>query len=167
MINMCLDFSDPASNPHLLPATPLQNPLPLPDIVVTAAAAEPEQSLRPRKASDASDHTVGSTDGSGSDACSTCSVETTQSSVIVEESSSETHDGHAKEPSSESSMTPVEDEVVPTTTPDAEEAPVLVQPTIPVLPLLRPLLLRPLISSLPPIRQKHHAWRPWRKLPTL
>ncbi|KAM0463286.1 hypothetical protein ACHAPV_003415 [Trichoderma viride] len=112
---------DPASNPHLLPATPLQNPLPLPDIVVTAA--EPEQSLRPRKASDASDHTVGSTDASGSDASSTCSVETTQSSVIVEECSSKTHDG-AKEPSSESSMTPVENEV-PTTTPDAEEAPSL------------------------------------------
>ncbi|EHK50273.1 hypothetical protein TRIATDRAFT_297143 [Trichoderma atroviride IMI 206040] len=115
---------DPASNPHLLPATPLQNPLPLPDIVVTAAA-EPEQSLRPRKASDASDHTVGSTDASGSDAGSTCSVETTQSSVIVEECSSKTHDGDAKEPSSESSMTPVEDGVVPTTTPDAEEAPSL------------------------------------------
>ncbi|KAK1241121.1 hypothetical protein MKX08_001095 [Trichoderma sp. CBMAI-0020] len=114
---------DPASNPHLLPATPLQNPLPLPDIVVTAAA-EPEQSLRPRKASDASDHTVGSTDASGSDASSTCSVETTQSSVIIEESSSKTHDGDAKEPF-ESSMAPVEDEVVSTTTPDAEEAPSL------------------------------------------
>ncbi|PTB39182.1 uncharacterized protein TrAFT101_008027 [Trichoderma asperellum] len=120
---------DPASNPHLLPATPLQNPLPLPDIVVTAAAAtsvtarESEQSLRPRKASDASDHTVGSTDASGSDASSTCSVETTQSSVIVEEHSSEMHDGDAKESSSEPSMAPVEDEAVPTMTPDAEEAP--------------------------------------------
>ncbi|KAH8123790.1 hypothetical protein FP744_10005683 [Trichoderma asperellum] len=120
---------DPASNPHLLPATPLQNPLPLPDIVVTAATAtsvtarESDQSLRPRKASDASDHTVGSTDASGSDANSTCSVETTQSSVIVEEHSSETHDGDAKEPSSESSMALVEDEAVPTMTPDAEEAP--------------------------------------------
>lgn len=123
IINICLDFSDPASNPHLLPATPLQNPLPLPDIVVTAAA-EPEQSLRPRKASDASDHTVGSTDASGSDASSTCSVETSQSSVIVEESPSKMHDGDAKEPSSESSVTPVE-EVVPATTPDAEEAPSL------------------------------------------
>lgn len=35
------------------------------------------------------------------------------------------HDGNAKEPSSESYMAPVEDEVVPTTTPDAEEAPSL------------------------------------------
>lgn len=108
IINMCLDFSDPASNPHLLPATPLQNPLPLPDIVVTAAA-EPEQSLRSRKASDASDHTVGSTDASGSDASSTCSVETSQSSVVVEEPS-ERHYGDAKEP---------------TKTPGAEEAPSL------------------------------------------
>lgn len=122
-INICLDFSDPASNPYLLPATPLQNPLPLPDIVVTAA--EPEQSLRPRKASDASDHTVGSTDASGSDASSTCSVETTQSSVIVEECSSKAHDGDAKESFSESSKCPVEDEVVPSTTLDAGEAPSL------------------------------------------
>ncbi|RFU82137.1 hypothetical protein TARUN_79 [Trichoderma arundinaceum] len=121
LINICLDFSDPASNPNLLPTTPLQNPLPLPDNS-SVAVREPEPTLRPRKASDASDHTVGSTDGSGSDASSTCSVETTQSSVVADESSSsELHD--AKEPSSdESSITlPAEEEDVSTAAPAAEE----------------------------------------------
>ncbi|KAM0265116.1 hypothetical protein ACHAQJ_000268 [Trichoderma viride] len=128
IINICLDFSDPASNPHILPATPLRNPLPLPDTArhtSSAAVREPEPTLRPRKASDASDITVGSTDGSGSDASSTCSVETTQSSVVEESSSPELHDGDAKESSSESSTVLAEDEQVPTTTPAAEETPSL------------------------------------------
>ncbi|KAL7786333.1 hypothetical protein V8C37DRAFT_412535 [Trichoderma ceciliae] len=120
IINICLDFSDPASDPHLLPTTPLQNPLPLPDASFVPVQ-EPEPSLRPRKASDASDLTVGSTDGSGSDASSTCSVETTQSSVIAEESSSELHDAAAKEPSSESSIALAEEEVS-TTAPAAENS---------------------------------------------
>lgn len=120
IINICLDLSDPASNPHLLPTAPLQSLLPLPD-TSSAPLHEPELSLRPRKASDASDITVSSTDGSGSDASSICSVETTQSSVIVQDDSSpELHD--AKEPSSESSIAPEEEEQV-STSPAAEDAP--------------------------------------------
>ncbi|KAH6608386.1 hypothetical protein Trco_001732 [Trichoderma cornu-damae] len=128
IINICLDLSDPASNPHLLPTRPLHSPLlPLPDASFVPVR-EHEPSFRPRKASDASDHTVGSTDWSGSDAGSTCSVETTQSSVVAEESSSssssEAHD--AKEPSSGSSMAPAEEEEeeeASATAPAAEETP--------------------------------------------
>lgn len=118
IINVCLDFSDPASNPNLLPTTPLQSPLPLPDSAVR------QPSLRPRKASDASsDLTIGSSDGSVSDASSTCSVETTQSSVVAAEESSSAGLHDAKESVSEASIPPAEEEGVSTVAPAAEENP--------------------------------------------
>ncbi|UKZ54207.1 hypothetical protein TrVGV298_008014 [Trichoderma virens] len=98
---------DPASDPNILPPTPLQSPLPPPDISF-APIQEPDVSTRPRKTSDTSDVTVASTDAPGTDASSVGSVETAQSSVVAEESSSELQD--EKDPSSESSKAPVEEE---------------------------------------------------------
>ncbi|UKZ79986.1 hypothetical protein TrVFT333_007750 [Trichoderma virens FT-333] len=126
IVNICLDFSDPASDPNILPPTPLQSPLPPPDISF-APIQEPDVSTRPRKTSDTSDVTVASTDAPGTDASSVGSVETAQSSVIAEESSeqqdvkessSELQDEREssselqdeKDPSSESSKATVEEE---------------------------------------------------------
>lgn len=117
---------DPASDPNILPPTPLQSPLPPPDISF-APIQEPDVSTRPRKTSDTSDVTVASTDAPGTDASSVGSVETAQSSVVAEESceqqdvkesSSELQDEREssselqdeKNPSFESSKAPVEEE---------------------------------------------------------
>lgn len=107
---------DPASNPNILPATPLQNPLPLPvslpDTTSFARIEQPDVSpspTRPRKTSEISDITVGSTDTRATDASSVGSVETAQSSVVAEESSSsELQD--AKEASSELAVVAEEEE---------------------------------------------------------
>ncbi|KAL7932922.1 hypothetical protein V8C35DRAFT_281250 [Trichoderma chlorosporum] len=106
VVDICLDFSDPASDPNILPPTPLQNPLPLPHTSfapliqepdlsvpvqepdVSPPVQEPEVAGRPRKTSDSSDFTATSTDAPGTDASSVRSVETAQSSIVDEESSS-------------------------------------------------------------------------------
>ncbi|KAH0526856.1 hypothetical protein TsFJ059_010129 [Trichoderma semiorbis] len=117
---------DPASNPNILPVTPLQNPLPLPvslpDTSSFARIEQPDVSpspTRPRKTSEISDITVGSTDTRATDASSVGSVETAQSSVLAEESSSsELQD--AKEASSELAVVAEEEEA--STSPAVEEA---------------------------------------------
>ncbi|KAM6485784.1 hypothetical protein HDV62DRAFT_387213 [Trichoderma sp. SZMC 28011] len=127
IVDICLDLSDPASNPNILPATPLQNPLPLPvslpDTSSFARIEQPDVSpsspTRPRKTSEISDITVGSTDTRATDASSVGSVETAQSSVVAEESSSsELQD--AKEASSELAVVAEEEEA--STSPAVEEA---------------------------------------------
>lgn len=118
---------DPASNPNILPATPLQNPLPLPISLPDTSSSfarveQPDVSpspTRPRKTSEISDITVGSTDTRATDASSVGSVETAQSSVVAEESSSsELQD--AKEASSELAVVAEEEEA--STSPAVEEA---------------------------------------------
>lgn len=127
IVDICLDLSDPASNPNILPSTPLQNPLPLPvSLPDTSSFAriEPPADVspsptRPRKTSEISDITVGSTDTRATDASSVGSVETAQSSVVAEESSSsELQD--AKEASSELAVVAEEEEA--STSPAVEEA---------------------------------------------
>ncbi|PTB53716.1 hypothetical protein M431DRAFT_6012 [Trichoderma harzianum CBS 226.95] len=127
IVDICLDLSDPASNPNILPPTPLQNPLPLPvslpDTSSFARIEQPDVSpsspTRPRKTSEISDITVGSTDTRATDASSVGSVETAQSSVVAEESSSsELQD--AKEASSELAVVAEEEEA--STSPAVEEA---------------------------------------------
>ncbi|KAL7942666.1 hypothetical protein V8C42DRAFT_149693 [Trichoderma barbatum] len=118
IVNICLDFSDPASDPNLLPPAPLQSPLPLPVVSPPAALEVPDVSPRPRTTSDVSDVTVDSTNAPGTDASSVSTVDTTQSSVIVEESSSELLD--AKETSSESPVVLEEEEA--STSPAVEDS---------------------------------------------
>ncbi|PNP55462.1 hypothetical protein THARTR1_04292 [Trichoderma harzianum] len=122
IVDISLDLSDPASNPNILPPTPLQNPLPLPVSLPDTSFArvpEPDVSPRPRKASDLSDITVGSTDAPATDASSVGSVETAQSSVVAEESSSsELQD--AKEASSELAVVAEEDEASTSAVEEAE-----------------------------------------------
>ncbi|KAF3076629.1 hypothetical protein CFAM422_001696 [Trichoderma lentiforme] len=127
VVDICLDLSDPASNPNILPSTPLQNPLPLPvSLPDTSSFAriEPPADVspsptRPRKTSEISDITVGSTDTCATDASSVGSVETAQSSVVAEDSSSsELQD--AKEASSELAVVAEEEEA--STSPAVEEA---------------------------------------------
>ncbi|EGR51342.1 uncharacterized protein TRIREDRAFT_120339 [Trichoderma reesei QM6a] len=125
VVNICLDFSDPTLNPHVLPTAPLQSPFSLPDLSsaplqpgLSSVAVQPDLSsaavqppvLPPRRRtdSDASDLTVGSTVASVSDASSMASVDTAQSSIYGEDASELHH--YAKEGHSELSPVPEEDE---------------------------------------------------------
>ncbi|KAL7807307.1 hypothetical protein V8C26DRAFT_432815 [Trichoderma gracile] len=152
VVNICLDFSDPTLNPHVLPTAPLQSPFSMPDLgsaplqpgltsaplqpdVSSPAAVQPPVLPRPRTDSDASVLTVGSTVASASDASSMASVDTAQSSIFGEDSSELHH--HAKEGHSELSPVPEEDEPV-LTPPTATESDTMVDADVEVPAIATP-----------------------------